>query len=100
MALAGATRAKFHDVVIALNERDHAEQGDIPCPLGQLFRFETDASQQKILPLPGGQLYSAFADPVENAAGRELNRADRVDLERPPPFSWAIAASYPRSSSA
>ena len=52
----------------------------------QLVGLKTDAAQQEILPLLGRQLGPALADPVEDAARRKLDRADRVDLERPAPF--------------
>ena len=63
MTFAGAARTEFDDVVIALDERDHAQEGDIARARRHGFGFEADAAEQEILPLFGAQLCSALADP-------------------------------------
>src|ERR1035441_5053956 len=60
VALAGASRAKLHHVVIALDEWDHAQQHHVTGTGRELFRLHADAANQDTLPLLRGELLPAL----------------------------------------
>ncbi len=62
VALAGSSRAKLHQVIIALHERDHSEQHHVAGTGGELFRFHADTSNQEILPLFCGKRLPALIE--------------------------------------
>ena len=94
VALARAARPKFDHVVVVLDERHHAQQQHIPRAWAQRCGSKPDAAQQEVLPLGGRELVRgpsmilSSMPRVESWIGRTA-----FDLERPPPFSWAIVAS-------
>src|ERR1039458_4955805 len=60
VTLAGASRAKLHHVVIALHERNHAQQHHVPGTGRELLRLHADAANQETLPLLGGEFLPAL----------------------------------------
>src|ERR1017187_2683276 len=60
VTLAGASRAKLHHVVIALHERNHAQQHHVTGTGRELLRLHADAANQETLPLFDGELLPAL----------------------------------------
>ena len=42
MALAGAARTKLHEIIVALDERDHPKKDDTFCPFAERGRLKPD----------------------------------------------------------
>ena len=80
MALAGSTRAKLDEVVVALDERDHAEEDDALGPFVQGRRLQADRSQQEVLPLGRGEFAARLGIDVQDIRFRHL---DRPQARRP-----------------
>ena len=95
VALAGAARPQFHHVVVALDERDHAQQVDIARSLAQRRRFEPDAAQQQVLPLGRGQ---APAGPRRSCRECRASRAGSRAASAPRTAGRPSPARSPRRS--
>ena len=53
VALAGAARPEFHQVVVPLDERDHAQQHHPLCPVIERRRLQANRPDQQVHPFAG-----------------------------------------------
>ncbi|MNQ39954.1 hypothetical protein D3C85_535930 [compost metagenome] len=79
MTLAGTARAKLADVVVVLNEGNHAGQ-QVPLHIFcQGRRFHADRANQRFAPLHGGQCCA----PVKQLLHVHIGHLDRFEQRHP-----------------
>ena len=83
--LARAAWTQLDDVVVAFDERDHAQQQDGLSTWRQLIWLKADAPQQQVLPLFRRELCATAGEILKRTPFRELNRPQRRDAERASP---------------
>src|SRR4051812_20271626 len=82
VALSGAARPELDEVVVALDERDHAQDGYSLSAFGECRGLEPDGPNQEVDPFLCGERAPGLREHVEHVRLRHLNRAHRLDRER------------------
>jgi hypothetical protein len=75
MGFAGALGAKFQQVVVALAERDQADQGEQLAPAREWLGVEAHALHEHVHPLISGELRPGF----EELVVVDTSHLDRLD---------------------
>ena len=84
VALASAAWTQFDQIVVALDERRHADQRDHLRTFGKRRRLQSYTAQQEPLPLRAGKFVAPPQQRTQHIGFRELNGPQAVYSERAP----------------
>ena len=84
--LTRSARPEFDQVVVALDERHHAQKKCVLRSIVETRRLKPDAAQEHIAPLTGREAASTLGKNIKDLALRQLNRSQGVDAERSTTF--------------
>jgi hypothetical protein len=80
--LAGASRSQLDCVVVADDERQHADEQHVLLTARESVRLEADAAQQQLAPLVEREAAAALDEGRQRVTGGHLDGPDRLHPER------------------
>jgi len=83
MALARAARSQFDQIIVTLDERDHAQKDHPFRPLAQRLRLQADRTDEQIFPFFGQKGAPRAEKQIQHIRFAQLDGAQRIDSKRP-----------------